>query len=298
MSRRRRPASSRWSTGSTCGLESLLKGRKVTVVTGHGHAPARRPHRAASPTAPSCAARNVLIATGSSPRALADRRASSSTADRAVVRPRAGARPRCRPRVAVDRRRRDRMRVRVVLRRRRGRGDDPRSAAADPAGVDQQVAQTRRRARSRSAASRSQTGVQVSRPRRRGGDLRFDTDKNGDEQLVGRQGRRVASGAGRAARTSGSTAAGVKVDERGYVVVDGNMRTSVDGVYAVGDVVATPQLAHVAFSEAIVAIKTMLGEDPLPDRIRQGAVGYLLPSRGRRSAGSPRSRRRSAGTTS
>ena len=42
------------------------------------------------------------------------------------------------------------------------------------------------------------------------------------------------------------------------------MRTSVDGVYAVGDVVATPQLAHVAFSEAIVAIKTMLGEDPLP----------------------------------
>ena len=58
--------------------------------------------------------------------------------------------------------------------------------------------------------------------------------------------------------------AGVKVDERGYVAVDGNMRTSVDGVYAVGDVVATPQLAHVAFSEAIVAIKTMLGEDPLP----------------------------------
>ena len=42
------------------------------------------------------------------------------------------------------------------------------------------------------------------------------------------------------------------------------MRTSVDGVYAVGDVVATPQLAHVAFAEAIVAIKTMLGEDPLP----------------------------------
>ena len=42
------------------------------------------------------------------------------------------------------------------------------------------------------------------------------------------------------------------------------MRTSVDGVYAVGDVVATPQLAHVAFAEAIVAIKTMLGEHPVP----------------------------------
>ena len=62
----------------------------------------------------------------------------------------------------------------------------------------------------------------------------------------------------------GLDGAGIKVDERGFVVVDGNMRTSVDGVYAVGDVVATPQLAHVAFSEAIVAIKTMLGEAPLP----------------------------------
>jgi dihydrolipoamide dehydrogenase len=58
--------------------------------------------------------------------------------------------------------------------------------------------------------------------------------------------------------------AGVKVDERGYIAVDGNMRTSADGVYAVGDVVATPQLAHVAFAEAIVAIKTMLGEQPEP----------------------------------
>ena len=75
--------------------------------------------------------------------------------------------------------------------------------------------------------------------------------------------------------------AGVKVDERGFVVVDGNLRTNVDGVYAVGDVVATPQLAHVAFSEAIVAIKTMLGEEPDADRLRQGAVGHLLPSGGR-----------------
>jgi dihydrolipoamide dehydrogenase len=56
----------------------------------------------------------------------------------------------------------------------------------------------------------------------------------------------------------------VKVDERGFVSVDGNMRTNVEGVFAVGDVVATPQLAHVAFSEGIVAIKTMLGEQPAP----------------------------------
>ena len=42
-----------------------------------------------------------------------------------------------------------------------------------------------------------------------------------------------------------------------------------------------PQLAHVGFAEAIVAIKTILGEDVDPDRVRQGAVGDLLPPRGR-----------------
>ena len=106
------------------------------------------------------------------------------------------------------------------------------------------------------------------------------TNKKGDQQLAVDQ---VVVSVGRRPRSDdiGLEDAGVKVDERGYVAVDGNMRTSVDGVYAVGDVVATPQLAHVAFAEAIVAIKTMLGEDRAADRLRQGAVGYLLPSRGR-----------------
>lgn len=58
---------------------------------------------------------------------------------------------------------------------------------------------------------------------------------------------------------------GVTLDERGFVVADGSMRTSAPGVYAVGDVVAgTPQLAHVGFAEAIVAIKGALGEPVVP----------------------------------
>ncbi len=58
--------------------------------------------------------------------------------------------------------------------------------------------------------------------------------------------------------------AGVAVDERGFVVVDELMRTNVDGVYAVGDLVNTPQLAHVGFAEGIVVVKTILGEHALP----------------------------------
>ncbi|MEW6155206.1 MAG: dihydrolipoyl dehydrogenase [Actinomycetota bacterium] len=56
----------------------------------------------------------------------------------------------------------------------------------------------------------------------------------------------------------------VEVDARGFVVVDEHMRTGEDGVYAVGDLVNTPQLAHVGFAEAIVAVKDILGEPALP----------------------------------
>ncbi|HEV2426965.1 MAG TPA: dihydrolipoyl dehydrogenase [Acidimicrobiales bacterium] len=58
---------------------------------------------------------------------------------------------------------------------------------------------------------------------------------------------------------------GVVIDERGFVVADRYQRTANPTVFAVGDVVAgTPQLAHVGFAEAIVAIKTMLNEPAVP----------------------------------
>jgi dihydrolipoamide dehydrogenase len=56
----------------------------------------------------------------------------------------------------------------------------------------------------------------------------------------------------------------VEVDERGFVKVDEYMRTGEPGVYAVGDLVATPALAHIGFAEAIVAVRHILGEDPVP----------------------------------
>jgi len=57
---------------------------------------------------------------------------------------------------------------------------------------------------------------------------------------------------------------GVKVDERGFVVVDEFCRTGEDGVYAVGDLIDTPQLAHVGYAEAILVVKQTLGETALP----------------------------------
>jgi dihydrolipoamide dehydrogenase len=66
----------------------------------------------------------------------------------------------------------------------------------------------------------------------------------------------------------------VEVDERGFVRVDERLRTGEPGVYAVGDLVATPALAHVGFAEAMVAIKDILGEDPMP--IDYGKVPWCI----------------------
>jgi dihydrolipoamide dehydrogenase len=57
---------------------------------------------------------------------------------------------------------------------------------------------------------------------------------------------------------------GVKVTDRGFVDVDEYCRTGEPGVYAVGDLIDTPQLAHVGYAEAILVIKQILGEDPMP----------------------------------
>lgn len=77
----------------------------------------------------------------------------------------------------------------------------------------------------------------------------------------------VVVSVGRRPRTDGLLAegTGVIIDERGFVVADEMMLTAAPGVWAVGDVVAnTPQLAHVGFAEAIVVIKSILGEPVLP----------------------------------
>jgi dihydrolipoamide dehydrogenase len=56
----------------------------------------------------------------------------------------------------------------------------------------------------------------------------------------------------------------VKVTDRGFVDVDEFCRTGEPGVYAIGDLIDTPQLAHVGYAEAILVVKQILGEDPMP----------------------------------
>ncbi len=77
----------------------------------------------------------------------------------------------------------------------------------------------------------------------------------------------VVVSVGRRPRTENLVAegTGVVIDDRGFVVADGYLRTGEPGVWAVGDLVAdTPQLAHVGFAEGIVVVKSILGEPVIP----------------------------------
>src|SRR5260221_671062 len=57
---------------------------------------------------------------------------------------------------------------------------------------------------------------------------------------------------------------GVKLTERGWIDVDDHMRTSVQGIYAIGDVTAKLQLAHVGSAQGIVAAETIAGVETMP----------------------------------
>jgi dihydrolipoamide dehydrogenase len=69
----------------------------------------------------------------------------------------------------------------------------------------------------------------------------------------------IAAGRGPDVEGLGLDDAGVKLDDRGLIAVDGALRTSVDGVYAIGDLVAGPALAHKASDEGIIAAEDAVG---------------------------------------
>ena len=78
----------------------------------------------------------------------------------------------------------------------------------------------------------------------------------------------------------GAEAAGVSVDERGFIPVDRQMRTNVPHIFAIGDVVGEPMLAHKASHEAKVAAEVIAGHDVAFD-VRADPERRLHGPRGR-----------------
>ncbi|MBL3601500.1 MAG: dihydrolipoyl dehydrogenase [gamma proteobacterium endosymbiont of Lamellibrachia anaximandri] len=72
-------------------------------------------------------------------------------------------------------------------------------------------------------------------------------------------------------------AAGISVDEHGFIPVDEHMRTNVPNIYAIGDVVGQPMLAHKATHEAKVAAEVIAGLPASFDPMTIPSVAYTDP---------------------
>jgi dihydrolipoamide dehydrogenase len=107
--------------------------------------------------------------------------------------------------------------------------------------------------------------------------------KNGLKVEIGGVGSRifdrvlVAVGRVPNGRAIGASEAGVNVDERGFIPVDAQLRTNVSGIFAIGDIVGGPMLAHKATHEGKVAAEVIAGHDVTFDAKTIPSVAYTDP---------------------
>ncbi|MBA1329983.1 dihydrolipoamide dehydrogenase, partial [Candidatus Endoriftia persephone str. Guaymas] len=78
-------------------------------------------------------------------------------------------------------------------------------------------------------------------------------------------------------RSINAEAAGINIDEHGFIPVDQQMRTNVPNIYAIGDVVGQPMLAHKATHEAKVAAEVIAGLPAQFDAMTIPSVAYTDP---------------------
>lgn len=112
------------------------------------------------------------------------------------------------------------------------------------------------------------TGVAKSK---KGASVTFEPVKGGAAETIEADVVLVATGRRPYADSLGLKEAGVEMDERGRVKSDGHLRTNVPGIYAIGDVIAGPMLAHKAEDEGVAVAETIAGQ--------AGHVNYdVIPS--------------------
>ncbi len=101
------------------------------------------------------------------------------------------------------------------------------------------------------------TKVTEIKPQKNGLKVSFEGDKAPEPQVFDKV--LVAVGRRPNGANIGAEKAGVKVDESGFIEVDGQMRTNVVNIFAIGDIVGNPMLAHKATHEGKVAAEVIAG---------------------------------------
>ena len=102
-------------------------------------------------------------------------------------------------------------------------------------------------------------------------------DKKGDKQNKIYEKVLVAIGRKPNSENLGLENTTVKLDERGFVTVDGQMRTTDPDIYAIGDLAGEPMLAHKAYAEAVVAAEAAAGQKSTFDPRAIPAVVFTDP---------------------
>ncbi len=118
---------------------------------------------------------------------------------------------------------------------------------------------------------RLSTKVTGAKADKKGVTVSVEDAKGGNPQSIGADYVLVSIGRKPNTHQLGLKEANVKLDERGRVVVDSHFQTNIEGIYAVGDVIPGPMLAHKAEEDAVAAVEIMAGQ--------KGHVNYdLVPA--------------------
>jgi dihydrolipoamide dehydrogenase len=130
-------------------------------------------------------------------------------------------------------------------------------------GMDGEIAKNMQRILTRQGMKfRLGTKVTAAKPAKGGATLTLEPAKGGEAETLNAD--VVLVSIGRRPRTADLelAAAGVALDERGRIKTDGHGRTNVPGVWAIGDVIAGPMLAHKAMDEGVACAETIAGQKP------------------------------------
>ena len=111
----------------------------------------------------------------------------------------------------------------------------------------------------------------------KGVDITMESAKGGDEEKLSVDVLLVAVGRKPYTDALGLDKAGVETDDRGRIKTDAHFKTNVDGVYAIGDVIAGPMLAHKAEEEGVVLAEMLAGQSGHIDYNLIPGVVYTWP---------------------